>query len=240
MATVISPWHSLPRESACTLTIDCCNRTTESTVDNRFASNKGWFLVLPAVVLVLITAFIPFMAIVNYSFQIVFSMESHVFAGWESFERALASGEFYRALGRQSVFTGLVLLIQIPLGVGVALCMPRSGKAIGPLLVLLAIPLLIPWSVVGIIWRIFARGDIGLLGFFINDILHLQFNYATGFFSAWFTVLIMDVWHWTSLVALLAYAGLCAIPNAYYQAARIDGASRWAVFRYIELPKLRG
>lgn len=209
-------------------------------MDNRFASNKGWFLVLPAVVLVLITAFIPFMAIVNYSFQIVFSMESHVFAGWESFERALTSGEFYRALGRQSVFTGLVLLIQIPLGVGVALCMPRSGKAIGPLLVLLAIPLLIPWSVVGIIWRIFARGDIGLLGFFINDILHLQFNYATGFFSAWFTVLIMDVWHWTSLVALLAYAGLCAIPNAYYQAARIDGASRWAVFRYIELPKLRG
>ena len=50
----------------------------------------------------------------------------------------------------------------------------------------------------------------------------------------------MDVWHWTSLVALLCYAGLRAIPNAYYQAAQIDGASRFAVFRYIELPKLRG
>jgi glycerol transport system permease protein len=56
---------------------------------------------------------------------------------------------------------------------------------------------------------------------------------------AWLTVLVMDVWHWTSLVALLAYAGLRAIPPAYYQAARIDGAGRWAVFRYIELPKLR-
>ena len=50
----------------------------------------------------------------------------------------------------------------------------------------------------------------------------------------------MDVWHWTPLVALLCYAGLRAIPDAYYQAARIDGASRWAVFRYIQLPKLRG
>jgi glycerol transport system permease protein len=49
----------------------------------------------------------------------------------------------------------------------------------------------------------------------------------------------MDVWHWTSLVALLAYAGLRAIPHAYYQAASIDGASRWAVFRHIQLPKLR-
>jgi len=50
----------------------------------------------------------------------------------------------------------------------------------------------------------------------------------------------MDVWHWTSLVALLCYAGLKSIPDAYYQAAQIDGASTWAVFRYIQLPKLRG
>jgi hypothetical protein len=50
----------------------------------------------------------------------------------------------------------------------------------------------------------------------------------------------MDVWHWTPLVALLCFAGLRAIPDAYYQAARIDGASKFAVFRYIQLPKLRG
>ena len=49
----------------------------------------------------------------------------------------------------------------------------------------------------------------------------------------------MDVWHWSSLVALLCYAGLKSIPEAYYQAARIDGASRWAVFRTIQLPKMR-
>jgi len=52
--------------------------------------------------------------------------------------------------------------------------------------------------------------------------------------------LIMEVWHWTPLVALLCYAGLRAIPEAYYEAARIDGASSWATFRYIQLPKMRG
>ena len=57
--------------------------------------------------------------------------------------------------------------------------------------------------------------------------------------DAWFTIIVMDVWHWTSLVVLLAYAGLIAIPDAYYQAAKIDGASRWAVFRYIQLPKMK-
>jgi len=50
----------------------------------------------------------------------------------------------------------------------------------------------------------------------------------------------MDVWHWTSLVVLLSYAGLKSIPDAYYQAAKIDQASRWSVFRYIELPKMKG
>ena len=56
--------------------------------------------------------------------------------------------------------------------------------------------------------------------------------------AAWFTLILMDVWHWTSLVALLAYAGLVSIPDAYYQAARIDGASKWSVFRFIQLPKM--
>lgn len=209
-------------------------------MDNRFADNKAWFLVLPAVLLVVFTSFIPFMAIVNYSFQVVFSMESHTLAGWDAFHDALTNDEFRGALIRQIAFTAIVLAIEIPLGIGVALTMPRSGRAVGLILIVLTLPLLIPWNVVGLIWQIFARGDIGLFGAFVNNTLHIPYNYATGFKSAWFTIIIMNVWHWTSLVVLLSYAGLCAIPGAYYQAARIDGASRWAVFRFIELPKLRG
>ena len=70
--------------------------------------------------------------------------------------------------------------------------------------------------------------------------LYDKFNIADGPWSAWILVIVMDVWHWTSLVVLLAYAGLQSIPDAYYQAGRIDQASRWAMFRYVELPKIRG
>lgn len=208
--------------------------------DNRFSDNKAWFLVLPAVLLVAFSSLIPFMAVVNYSLQIVFSMENHAFIGWDAFREALTSDEFRGALGRQVIYTAIVLGVEIPLGIAVALTMPRSGKAVGPVLVVLALPLLVPWNVVGLIWQIFSRGDIGLFGAFVNNWLHLDYNYSTGSLSAWFTVVVMSVWHWTSLVALLCYAGLCSIPGAFYQAARIDGASRWAVFRFIELPKLRG
>ena len=70
--------------------------------------------------------------------------------------------------------------------------------------------------------------------------LGIDYSYTGNATQAWLTVLAMDVWHWTPLVALLAFAGLRSIPDAYYQAARIDGASKLAVFRYIQLPKMRG
>jgi glycerol transport system permease protein len=133
-----------------------------------------------------------------------------------------------------------VLVIQIPLGIGIALLMPKQANwKTSFILILLALPLLIPWNVVGTIWQIFARADIGLFGWSLNS-LGIDYNYTANPVDAWLTVLLMDVWHWTPLVALLCYSGLRAIPQAYYQAAQIDRASRWAVFRYIQLPRLKG
>jgi len=117
--------------------------------------------------------------------------------------------------------------------------MPKSGFWASFCLVVMSLPLLIPWNVVGTIWQVFGRVDIGLLGYTL-DKLGIDYNYTQDPFDAWVTIIAMDVWHWTSLVALLAYAGLKSIPDAYYQAAKIDQASRWAVFRYIELPKMMG
>jgi len=116
--------------------------------------------------------------------------------------------------------------------------MPRKGIGVSVCLVLMAMPLLIPYNVVGAMWNIFALPDIGLLGWSLNK-LGFAYNYTRQPFAAWATLIAMDVWHWTSLVALLAYAGLSAIPDAYYQAAKIDGASAWAVFRHVQLPKMK-
>jgi glycerol transport system permease protein len=77
-----------------------------------------------------------------------------------------------------------------------------------------------------------------LLGRGLNA-LGWAYNFTRNPGDAWFTVIIMDVWHWTSLVVLLAYAGLVSIPDAYYQAAKIDGARTWAIFRYIQMPKMK-
>ena len=201
-------------------------------------NQKAWFLVLPVVALVAFNAIIPLMTVVNFSVQETFGDNVFFWAGVQWFEQILQSDRFHDALLRQILFTVIILLIEVPLGLIVALAMPRKGPWVSVCLVTMALPLLIPWNVVGAMWNIFALPDIGLMGKGLNA-LGIDFNYTRQPLTAWFTVVLMDVWHWTSLVVLLCYAGLVSIPNDYYQAAKIDGASAWSVFRYIQLPKLK-
>ncbi len=205
---------------------------------NKIADNRAWFLVIPVVVLVAFNAIIPLMTVVNYSVQETFGDNTFFWSGVTWFEQVLRDPRFHGALMRQLLFTGIILLIEVPLGVAIALAMPRRGPWVSVCLVLMALPLLIPWNVVGAMWNIMALPDIGLLGHTLNA-LGLDYNYTRQPVSAWMTMIAMDVWHWTSLVVLLAYAGLVSIPDAYYQAAKIDGAKPWAVFRYIQLPKMK-
>ena len=202
-------------------------------------NQKAWFLVLPVLLLVGFSAVIPLMTVVNYSIQDTFGNNQFLPVGLEWFEEILHSERIHDALGRQVLFTSIIMAIEIPLGIYIALQMPKSGIWASVCLVLISLPLLIPWNVVGTIWQIFARTDIGLLGHTVAA-MGIDYNYSQDILSAWITIIVMDVWHWTSLVVLLCYAGLQSIPSAYYQAAKIDQASRWNVFRYIELPKMMG
>ncbi|MBM6579544.1 sugar ABC transporter permease [Microvirga sp. BT689] len=209
----------------------------------KIVNNRAWFFVLPVFATVAFSAILPLMTVVNYSVQDTFGNNQFFWNGIGWFQELLDPSsqlgeQFLSSLLRTLLFSFIILMIEIPLGIAVALAMPREGWTVALCLVLMALPLLIPWNVVGTIWQVFARGDIGLLGWIVNR-LGIDYNYTGDALDAWITIIVMDVWHWTSLVALLCYAGLKSIPDAYYQAARIDGASRWAVFRTIQLPKMR-
>ncbi|MBL6995385.1 carbohydrate ABC transporter permease [Desulfobacula sp.] len=206
---------------------------------DKWKDNKAWFLVLPVFILVAFSAIIPLMTVVNYSLQDIFGPGQRVFVGLEWFKEVLSDTRLHDALGKQLIFSALVLLIEMPLGILIALMMPKKGLAASISLVLIALPLLIPWNVIGTIWIIFTRPDIGLFGAAING-LGIAFDHTASPIQAWITLMFMEVWHWTPLVVLLSYAGLRAIPEPYFQAAKIDGASTWATFWYIQLPKMRG
>ncbi len=205
----------------------------------RKVNQKGWLFVLPVLILVAFNALVPMMTVVNYSVQETFGNNQFFWHGLGWFEQILRSERFHAALGRQFLFTAMILAIEVPLGVIIALSMPRKGFWVPVCLVTMALPMLIPWNVVGAMWNIFTLPDIGLLGYVMNHTLGIPYNMTQDPVAAWITVIVMDVWHWTSLVVLLCYAGLVSIPDAYYQAAKIDGASNWSVFRFIQLPKMK-
>ena len=88
----------------------------------------------------------------------------------------------------------------MPLGILLALSMPAQGWRSSAVLVIVSLSLLIPWNVVGTIWQIFGRADIGLMGAALQG-LGIDYSYTGNATHAWLTVLLMDVWHWTPLVA---------------------------------------
>src|SRR5262249_34945057 len=119
----------------------------------------------------------------------------------------------------------------------VALRMPPRGVLASALIILFTIPLLTPAIVVGYLWAAMTLPKAGLLYEALALVgIHLDMNHPV---VVWLGLSLMDAWHWTGLVVLLSYAGPRAIPDDYYRAARIDGAGAWAVFRHIQLPKLR-
>ncbi|MEP5321589.1 carbohydrate ABC transporter permease, partial [Marinobacter alexandrii] len=202
-------------------------------------NNRAWIGVLPVLLVVAFSAVVPLMTVVNYSVQDILDFNTRFFVGFEWYQETLNDQRFIDAFVRQVGFSLTILVVELPLGIAVAKGIPKESRFTPIILILLALPLLIPWNVVGTIWQIFARPDIGLLGVAINA-LGISYNYTVEPLHAWLTLVAMDVWHWTSLIALLSFAGLTAIPKPFYQAAELDCANRWQVFRHVELPRLRG
>src|ERR687897_344485 len=156
-------------------------------------NNRAWFMVLPVLALVAFNALIPLMTVVNYSVQESFGDNVFFWAGERWFREILTSERFHASLFRQVLFTGIILLIEVPLGLAIALTMPRKGPWVSVCLVLMALPLLIPWNVVGAMWNIFALPDIGLLGRSLNA-MGINYNFTRQPEDAWATVIAMDVW----------------------------------------------
>ena len=203
---------------------------------NKTINQKAWFFVIPVFVLVAFNAAVPLMTVVNYSFQETFGNNVFAWEGTRWFKQILQIRKISCCIRKTNCFYFYYFLIQIPLGIAIALTMPKKGWGVSVCLILMSMPLLIPWNVVGAMWNIFALPDIGFLGHSLNA-LGFDYNFTQQPGDAWFTTILNGCLALDFFSCFLSYAGLNSIQPAYYQAAEIDGASRWATFRYIELTK---
>ncbi len=201
--------------------------------------NAAWLLMLPAVAVMGFVAVLPLVAVFNYSFHDIFSLDSASWVGADWYTAIMLSPRFWTSLCRSAAFSALALGVQLPLGIGVALMLRGAGPRVAILMLMcVALPLAVPANMIAGLWLALVRSE-GLAGQALAA-LHFDFDYKFTAAHTWILILLVDTWHWLGLVVVLAYAGLTSIPPAYYQAAAVDGASRVAVFRLIELPMIAG
>ncbi|KKN83145.1 hypothetical protein LCGC14_0301430 [marine sediment metagenome] len=202
----------------------------------------GWLLLSPTLVVLFLFGVLPFVYVVYVSFHQWNPFAANpdmVFNGADNFRRAVFDAGFLSSLGVTIAFVFFAVTTELLIGYALAQAFMRDfpGKAF--FRTIHTLPLIMAPIIVGSIWKLMTTPSIGVVPHLLDSWFGYNLNIGQSAAAA-FTVIVMDVWHWTSLVALLAYAGLQSIPDAYYQAAKIDQASRWKVFRYIELPKMMG
>ena len=219
--------------------VDCRISCDQKPNTMKTADNRAWLLVLPAVTLLIFVGVIPLLTVVNYSLHDIFTLPDKYWVGLEWYSELIRSDRFQNSLFRSLGFSAVVLCIQVPLGIALALALPRKGFMVSICLVILALPLLVPWNMIPIMWLSLLNKDIGLLTSILQSSAGITLDWKFNPFHTWIVIVVMDTWHWTSLVVILCYSSLTTIPDAYYRAAAIDAANQWQVFRYIQLPSMR-
>ena len=158
------------------------------------------------------------------------------FVGWGSYLRILAEPRFLHALGRTFTFTFFAVVIEVFLGVTIAIILNRAfvGKSVAKLLLLL--PLVATPVAVGIVFNLFYDPTIGLLNFALDSLGLPQGRWISSEKTVLPSLILVDVWQWTPMITLIVLAGLAGLSEEPVEAARVDGASQWQILRYVTLP----
>ncbi|MCP4386282.1 MAG: sugar ABC transporter permease [Hyphomicrobiales bacterium] len=165
-------------------------------------------------------------------------LETSSFIGLDNFITLFLDAEFRASLYRTLAYAVAVVVIQIPLGLFIALLLNQEGRLKSILRGALVLPLLIPPVVAGLMWKTMMQPQAGILNWFLQSIGLPGSNWLSHVDTALISVVLIDTWVFTPFAALILLAGLQSIPDDLIEAARVDGARSSLIFRAIQLPWL--
>lgn len=166
--------------------------------------------------------------------------EERGFVGLENFIRLAQDTVFWRDLGQTFEFTAISVSLELVLGLAAALLLNRVGRGRTAMNSAVIMPWVLPTVVAATMWSLILNDRIGLVNSLLDRLgLMAQPIVWLGPRLAMTSVIAADVWKTTPFVAIILLAGLKSIPHHYYEAAQLDGAGRWAMFRSITLPLLK-
>ena len=199
-------------------------------------------LFLPALVLLVATTTLPLVYLVWASLQrIDLSMPWLTgFAGLENYAKLGGDARFWHSLGLTFIYTGATVVLQVAVGLGLALLVMQVKKGQALLRVAAILPIVLAPVVAGLFWRsLVLAPDFGVMDFLTRALGLGSFNWLGDPQLALVSVIAIHTWQWTPFAFLVLLASLAALPPDIYEAARLDRAGAWQRFRHITLPMLR-
>ncbi len=198
-----------------------------------------YLLLAPTVLLLLAFTLYPYLYALRISFYAFQYGRPTVFIGLTNYERMLADQTFWQSMARTLLFSLVVVLVELVLGLVLALLANREIRFRGAIRTALMQPMVLAPVVVAIVWRLLYNQESGLLNYILDNILHLgRASWLGDPKLAFLSIVILDVWQWTPFMFLVLLAGLQSIPVELYEAAHVDGATGLQVLGYITLPLL--
>jgi multiple sugar transport system permease protein len=161
------------------------------------------------------------------------------FLGLENYRSAIADGEFRHAMRLTAFFVVSVVILEFTIGFAVALMLNTVERGKPIYYAILLCPLLMNPVIVGLIWRMFLHPTLGIVNYLLSTIGIGAVNWLGDTKIAFWTIVMVDIWHQVSFMIVLLLAGLSALPREPYEAARVDGASSLQSFFLITLPLMR-
>lgn len=205
-------------------------------------SNKlGWILLAPTLIILFLFGVLPFIYVVWVSFHQwnPFAADpTMIFNGADNFRRIVFDAAFLNSVGVTVAFVFFAVVSELILGYFLAQAFMKDfpGKAF--FRTIHTLPLIMAPIIVGSVWKLMTTPSIGIIPHYLKEWLGIDMNIGTSAFTAFTTIVIMDVWHWTPLVTLTLIAALVSLPPDPFEQAQIDGADKRQIFWHITLPMI--
>ena len=201
-----------------------------------------WLFLLPSVAILAFLSLYPFIMGAWMSLhEWPLGADARPWIGVANYETLLREARFQNAVEKTAIFTGVSVILETILGVGLALYLRSLTKTWRPVFrTIFILPMIMTPIATGLMWRLMLNGQIGVINWLIETFLGMpapEWTSSAGLAMA--TLIMIDVWQWTPLIIMIVFAGLLSVPETLYEAARVDGAPRLAIFRHITLPHIK-
>jgi len=218
-------------------------QSIKQTITKKLKADPYFWLLAPLLLYVVLIAIYPLFfsfRISLFNYRLTDPNQIQTFIGLENYFRAFKDPIVLISLTNTLIFVAGTVSIELLLGLGLALLFSPETKLAQFVRSFLLIPMALPPLVVGLIWKSLYNADFGVIPYYLKQ---LGVNVGRGplgeISTAMPAVILVDIWQWTPLLMVIFLAGLKSLPQEPYEAAYVDGSSRWQSFIYLTLPLLK-